>query len=60
MQFFGLFTLIVLPLFLWVCIRMIRNNDSLKGSGIGIFLEILFSVFIVLSVVGISVLLFNL
>jgi putative effector of murein hydrolase LrgA (UPF0299 family) len=59
MQFFGLFTLVVLPLFLWVCILIIRNNDNLKNNGFGIFLEILFSVFIILSVVGITVLLFN-
>lgn len=59
MQFFGLFTLIVLPLFLWVCISMIRNNDNLKNSGFGILLEILFSVLIILSIVVLAVLLVN-
>lgn len=59
MQFFGLFTLIVLPLFLWVCIKIIRSNANLQNSGFGIFLEILFSIFIGLSIIGLSVLIFN-
>ena len=52
MKFFGLFTLVVLPLFLWVCIRMLKQSE-LGKTMFGKFLELLFYLFIIFSIVGI-------
>ena len=52
MKFFGLFTLVVLPLFLWVCIRMLKQSE-LGKTMFGKFLELLFYLFIIFSIVGV-------
>jgi hypothetical protein len=59
MKFFGLLTFIVLPLFLFVCISMLRQS-SIKDTWLAKVLEIIFSIFIVLAVLGIGLILFNL
>jgi hypothetical protein len=42
----------VLPLFLWVCIRMLKQSE-LGKTMIGKILELIFYLFIVFSIVGI-------
>lgn len=59
MKFFGLFTFLVLPLFLWVCIKMLKQSP-LATTFLGKFLEILFYIFIALSVVGVVLILMSL
>lgn len=52
MRFFGAFTLLVLPLFLLVCIRMIQQS-SFKDTVIGKLLEAFFFINIFFAI-GIS------
>jgi hypothetical protein len=59
MKFFGLLTFIVLPLFLYVCISMLRQS-SIKDTFLAKILEVIFTIFIVLAVIGIGLILFNL
>lgn len=59
MKFFGLLTFIILPLFLWVCINMIRQS-SFKDTLLAKILEIIFTIFIALAILGIGLILFNL
>jgi hypothetical protein len=49
MLFFGAFTLLVLPLFLIVCIQMIKNSQ-LKDTVFGKFLLVLFYLFAALAI----------
>lgn len=49
MLFFGAFTLLVLPLFLIVCIQMIKNSQ-LKDTVFGKFLLALFYLFAALAI----------
>lgn len=57
MKFFLSFMLLVLPLFLMVCIQIIRQNEDFKASVFGKFLVGLFFVFAVASL-GAAVYLF--
>lgn len=45
MKFFFSFVLLVLPLFLLVCVQIIRQNEDFKRSVFGKFLEALFILF---------------
>ena len=45
MLFFFSFVLLVLPLFLLVCIQIIRQNENLKNSVLGKILEAIFFIF---------------
>lgn len=47
MRFMFSFVLLVLPLFLLVCIQIIRQNDEFRKSVFGKFLEGLFFLFAV-------------
>ena len=49
MQFFGAFTLLVLPLFLLLCVRMIQQSEFRKTI-IGKVLEIFFFINIFLAI----------
>lgn len=51
MLFMGMFMLFVLPLFLLVCARMVKQS-SFGERGAGVFLEIIFYTLTILSVLG--------
>ncbi len=59
MQFFGAFMLLVLPLFLFVCIQIIRQGEFGKTI-IGHILEAIFIVFGISAIVTAFYLLFSL
>lgn len=57
MKFFFSFMLLVLPLFLLVCIQIIRQNEDFRASIFGKFLEGLFFIFAI-AALGTAVYLF--
>ena len=59
MRFLGAFTLIVLPLFLILCIRIIATGPLHKRV-VGVFLEVLFALVTIACIFGGVVLLFEL
>ncbi|MBW4061133.1 hypothetical protein HJC99_00980 [Candidatus Saccharibacteria bacterium] len=45
MLFFGLFILIVLPIFLWFCISLLKKNPDLNGNPATKFIIAIFYLF---------------